>query len=153
MNNLPDDTQIRANNTPPGTNNTASQTAPSAGGAFLKEVERPSAVSSEVSIRPATAETELPKEVASAGVTLRPTSVPIPPKLSQMGVKPAGNNVPTQPKATTVALPLTDDQIAQGLHQGIMSSWRWLAQWCLRRLKQLHVGLKAMHGKLTRVRA
>lgn len=153
MSNLPDDTQLSANNTPPGTNNTDSQTAPPAGGAFLKEVERPSAVSSESPIRTIAAETELPKEVASAGVTMHPTSIPIPPKLSHIGVKPAGNNVSAQPKPTTVALPLTDDQIAQGLHQGIKSSWRWLAQWCLRRLKQLHVGLKTIRGKLIRVRA
>lgn len=82
-------------------------------------------------------EIELPKEVASAGVKVHPTTVTVPPKVSQYGVKPIGPNQPVAPTAT-VQLPLTDDQIAQGLKASITSSWRWLAEWCVRKLKQLH---------------
>ncbi len=91
----------------------------------------------------------LPKEVTSAGVTIQPTTIPIPQPVSQMGVKPAGSNIP-MPTASTV-LPITDDQIAQGLGKSIKDSIRWLAEWCIRSLKKVHIGLKSIHGKLIRV--
>lgn len=95
-------------------------------------------------------EIALPKEVISAGVRVQPTSIPIPVPVAQMGVAPAGKNiVPSQ--AVTVTLPLTDDQIAQGLRQSITSSWLWLAHWCIKRLKQLHLGIKSVQGKMIRV--
>lgn len=79
---------------------------------------------------------ELPKEVVSAGVSVQPTVIPIPPHLTSAGVAAAGQNV-TVGTGNTVVLPLTDDQIAQGLKQGITKSWRWLAEWCRRKLKLL----------------
>lgn len=91
-------------------------------------------------------EIELPKEVAAAGVTTQPTTVQLPQSVMQMGVKPVGQAV--MPQATTVVLPLTDDQIVQGLKQSITSSWRWLAEWCVRRLKQLHIGIQKTGGRL-----
>lgn len=81
-------------------------------------------------------EIELPKEVISAGVKIQPTTVQLPQNVTNMGVTPIGNTVVAQPPA--IALPLTDDQIALGLKQSIVSSWRWLAEWCVRRLKQIH---------------
>lgn len=83
-----------------------------------------------------THEVDLPKEVVAVGVSQRPTNVKIPQAVQQMGVTIVGQSQTTQ-QAPTVALPLTDDQIAQGLKVGITNSWRWLAQWCVRRLKQL----------------
>lgn len=83
-------------------------------------------------------EIELPKEVAAAGVRPQPTTVQLPQSVAQMGVTPTGQSPLGGVPATTVALPLTDDQIAQGLKQSITSSWRWLAQWCVRKIKQLH---------------
>lgn len=93
---------------------------------------------------------QLPPEVASLGVKMHPTIIPIPQAVQQLGVQPAAANVsmPT----FTVALPLTDDQIARGLTASITSSYHWLAQWCIRRLKQMHVGLKKIHGSITRVK-
>lgn len=91
----------------------------------------------------------LPKEVVSAGVTIHPTTIPISKPVAAMGVQPGQANIP-MPTAT-VALPITDDQIAQGLGTSIRESIRWLAEWCVRRLKQVHVGLKSVHGKLIRV--
>lgn len=96
-------------------------------------------------------EIELPREVASAGVKVRPTSVSLPTPVTQLGVKPSGPSVPLGTGATVV-LPLSDEQIAVGLHQSLTSSWRWLAEWCLRRLKQLHLVLKSVHGKFVRVK-
>jgi hypothetical protein len=96
------------------------------------------------------AEFELPKEVSSVGVRIQPTTVAIPQPVAQMGVKPAGQNIPVQTKPA-VTLPLNDDQIAAGLHAGITESIRWLATWCVFRLKHMHIALKNIHGKLTRV--
>lgn len=86
-------------------------------------------------------EIELPKEVVAAGVRTQPTTIQLPAAVSQMGVSAVGTN--TQTPAAAVALPLTDDQIALGLKQSIMSSWRWLAEWCVRKLKQLHKKIHA----------
>lgn len=97
------------------------------------------------------AEFELPKEVVSAGVRIQPTTIPIPPNIAQLGVKPAGQNIPVAP-AASVVLPLTDDQIAAGLHAGLTDSIRWLAEWCIRRLKHLHIALKNVHGASVRVK-
>jgi hypothetical protein len=88
----------------------------------------------------------LPREVSSAGVSIHPSAIPIPKPLIAMGVKPAGSNVPPPP----VNLPITDDQIAQGLSKSVRESFRWLSEWCLRRLKQVHIGLNSIHGRLTR---
>ena len=95
-------------------------------------------------------ELPLPSEVSNAGVTIHPTTVTLPPNIQQLGVKPVGQNTSSAAAAATVVLPLTDDQIATGLHQSIMSSWRWLAQWCVRQLKQAHVLLTSNHGKTVR---
>lgn len=94
-------------------------------------------------------EDALPKEVTSAGVTIHPTSIPVPTQIAHMGVKPVGANIPMPTAAT--ALPITDDKIALGLAKSIKESFRWLAEWCIRRLKQAHVGLQSIHGKLVRV--
>ena len=95
-----------------------------------------------------TGEAALPSEVAGAGVKVQATTVTIPPTVAQMGVQPVGQ---AQSPVTTTALPLTDDQIVKGLHEGVTSSWRWLALWCIRRLKQVHLFLKSIHGKIVRV--
>ncbi|OGG29900.1 hypothetical protein A2973_00185 [Candidatus Gottesmanbacteria bacterium RIFCSPLOWO2_01_FULL_49_10] len=84
-------------------------------------------------------EIELPKEVVAAGVRAQPTTVPLPANVTKMGVTPVGDAV--APQTTTVVLPLTDDQIAVGLRQSIANSWRWLSEWCERRLKQLRNGV------------
>jgi len=97
----------------------------------------------------AVAPPDLSKEVASAGVTVHPTTIPVPLPVAQMGVQPGAANVP-MPTAT-VTLPITDDKIAEGLAKSIKESFRWLAEWCVRRLKQVHMGLQSIHGKLTRV--
>lgn len=93
-------------------------------------------------------EVELPKEVAQSGVKVQPTTIPIPAPVSQLGVQPAGQNVTTQTQPRPV--PLTDDQIVEGLKQGVTSSWRWLAEFCVRRLKQLHHNVtKTQSDKVT----
>lgn len=119
------------------------------GGISNKEKEA-GGLPAETPFRPSGVESELSPEVSSSGVKIRPTTIPIPQSVAQMGVKPAGQNVPAASAAVT--LPLSDDQIAVGLQQSVWSSWRWLAEWCVRKLKQLHMGIRSIHGKFTRVR-
>jgi len=80
-------------------------------------------------------EIELPKEVVSIGVKTQPTVVNLPKSVSQMGVKQTGVNTQFGSGAG-VTLPLTQPQITQGLEKSIVDSWRWLAVWCIRKLKQ-----------------
>jgi len=92
--------------------------------------------SQEQSVQEITKEIELPKEIVAAGVKKQPTVVHLPPSVQRMGVKPTGVNTQFG-NGQTVTLPLTQPQIAQGLQQSIADSWRWLAVWCIRKLKQL----------------
>lgn len=96
-------------------------------------------------------EFELPKEVQTAGVRMQPTTVSIPAPVASLGVKPSGANIPVQTKSSVV-LPLSDDQIARGLHESITNSVRWLAEWCVRRLKHLHIRLQEVQGKYIEVK-
>lgn len=148
----PGNNQINTNK-PIIQSNTRQNQAGISGTSVHKEIEFSSGMASpELGLVDAgTQEIELPKEVASVGVTAQPTTVQLPPNVQNLGVQPVGQSGPAG-QATTVVLPLTDDQIAQGLHQGITSSFRWLAEWCIRRLKQVHVGLKFIHGKLFRIK-
>lgn len=132
---------------------TSKQAAPSVGPvSSSKEVEAGVLGGPEAAFRDVSgAEVELSAEVAATGVKVHPTTVTLPQPVTELGAKPVGGSVvSSQPIATT--LPLSDDQIAQGVHQSITSSWRWLAEWCRRKLKQLHVAIKSVHGKIVRVK-
>ena len=133
MNDLPNVTDPQGQTPPPVVPLAAAVTTPSGSKEVVGGMDRPDG------LQDATGqEMELPKEVASAGVRVQPTSVPIPPPVAQMGVKPAGQNIPTQ-TTSTIDLPLSDDQIAAGLHTSIINSLRWLAEWCVKRLKQIRI--------------
>lgn len=99
-------------------------------------------------------EVELPKEVEKAGVEALKDTIELPPDIKKLGVTPAG---PTTPVAITVplpkvVLPISDQQIVAGLHVQIINSLRWLALWCVRKLKIAHIKLKEIHGKIVRVK-
>jgi hypothetical protein len=96
-------------------------------------------------------ELDLPKEVTAAGVSQHPTVVSLPHPVAAQGVQPAGQNV-TSGSGATVTLPLTDEKIEEGLHAGIGSSVRWLAVWCVRQLKRMHIGLRKVGAAWVRVR-
>jgi len=107
------------------------------GGISGKEKEGMTLGNSELPMQDMGKEMELPKEVRAAGVHQQSTVISIPKPIQEMGVHPVGSELmPTAEKTTT---PLTDAQIADGLHQGITNSIRWLAEWCKRQLKQLGV--------------
>lgn len=94
-------------------------------------------------------EVEVAPELERIGVEKRGETIKLPPDVRKMGVKAVG---PTQPATTTttIPLPLTDDQIVVGLHAKIISSLRWLAEWCIRQLKKAHYHLKVIAGHAVR---
>lgn len=96
-------------------------------------------------------EMDVPKEVEKH-VSVTNESIELPPDLKKMGVStPASTSavsqvVPSKP----INLPLSDDQIGTGLQSQLMTSLRWLAEWCLKQLKVAHLHLKKMGGHFVR---
>lgn len=127
--------------------NTLIQPAQPAAGVH-KEVE-PVSSSEPATLEETVAEVELEPDMEAAGVQKISETIELPPDMKKMGVQAVG---PTQPipTAATVQLPLSDDQIVVGLHAQIISSLRWLAEWCIRKLKKAHVHLKKMGGGVVR---
>lgn len=93
---------------------------------------------------------ELTPEVSAAGVSVHPTVVAMPQPIEASGVKQAGQNV-SLGSGETIELPLTDDQIVVGLRQPATSSWKFLAEWCRKRLKQIGLAIKIIGGKAVEV--
>jgi len=50
-----------------------------------------------------------------------------------------------------VTLPISDERVMQGLSSPVTTSLRWLAEVALFMLKQAHLNLKEIHGKVVRV--
>ncbi|MEK7533050.1 MAG: hypothetical protein AAB542_01320 [Patescibacteria group bacterium] len=94
---------------------------------------------------------ELPQEVTKAGVRMSSDPVILPKLVQQMGVRSVDPVALEAVPSPVINLPISDEQIAKGLHQSIMTSWRWLAQWCTRQLQQAHFTLKSMSGKTVRI--
>lgn len=118
-----------------------------------KEYEAPTLAATEV-VSEITQESELPKEVEKAGAEVIKDTIELPPDIKKLGVTHIG---PSTPMATTTALPqvvlpISDSQVVAGLHAQILNSLRWLAIWCVRKLKKAHIALKQIHGKITRVK-
>ena len=95
-------------------------------------------------------EIEPTKEIKETGVRLKKEEVEVPPPIEKLGVRPVGPAVPPPPPA--VSLPLTDDQVLTGLAAPILSSLRWLAEFCLRQLKKALISLRKIHGRIVRVK-
>ena len=95
-------------------------------------------------------EAALAPEVARAGVRMQSDTVVLPKPLQDLGVTVVGPTAKSPVNVPVIVLPLSDDQIALGLHQSLMTSWRWLAEWCKRQLQAVHLTLKTAHGKIVR---
>lgn len=118
-----------------------------------KEQERIGVGSTEV-ISEIGREVELPQEVEKAGVEIVKETIELPPDVKKLGVTQTGPSVPAVQVAALpqVVLPISDPTVLAGLHMQILSSLRWLAVWCVRKLKRAHIALKNIHGKVVRVR-
>ena len=124
------------NNLPNNGDSSTQKTTITPTGSFGKEQESGIIGSSESVLQDLGKEMDLPKEVISAGVKTQPITVSIPPPVHNLGVKVTGAPVSVI-KTSAVALPLSDVQIAEGLHTNIANSIRWLAEWCRYKLKKL----------------
>lgn len=118
-----------------------------------KEQEGAKIASPEV-VSDITHEVEVSKEVEKAGVEALKDTIELPPDIKKLGVSHAGPTTPVAVSASLpqVTLPISDPQIVAGLHAQIISSLRWLAIWCVRKLKIAHIKLKEIHGKIIRVK-
>lgn len=81
-------------------------------------------------------------------VVVSKNNVEVSEELTKVGVRPITTvQFPTE---KTIPLPLSDEKIIKGLHQPITSSARWLATLALYILKQAHLSLRIIHGKVVR---
>lgn len=121
------------------------------GGVGGKEAERSSIITPEaVQI---SHEMELPKELEKAGVSKFRETIELPPDLRKIGVSQIGANLQVTPTLPKITLPVSDVTVAKGLHAPILSALRWLAVWCVKKLKKAHVKLRVIHGKVVRVKS
>lgn len=82
-------------------------------------------------------------------VEVRKDTIEVPPDLKKIGVVSTGT---TQfPAYQSIVLPMSDEKVEAGLHAPITSSIRWFAELCLFILKQAHLTLKKIHGKIIRI--
>lgn len=130
------------------------QTAVSDISSIAKEKEILRATGTEV-VQELPHELEIPKEVENVGVAkVHGEVIELPPDVKKLGLTPTGASTPV--KTTTalpqVILPISDQQVVVGLHTQVILSLRWLATWCIRRLKKAHIVLKTIHGKIVRVK-
>lgn len=154
MPNLPDPpVQGKTNFPSPAANSAvvpsdAGGTIPSAAGGLTKEKE-PLGTTESSALEEIGTEVELTPELERVGLQKHGETIELPPDVAKMGVTAVG---PTQPVVTTgaVKLPLSDDQIITGLHAQIITSLRWLAEWCIRQLKKAHLHLTKTGGKIIR---
>lgn len=83
-------------------------------------------------------------------VSYKKETIELPPDLKTLGIQ--STSTTTFPTYQTIKLPISDAKIVQGLHAPINSSLRWLATLAIYLLKQAHLALKTIHGKVVRVR-
>lgn len=137
----------------PATGITGQMAGMTTGSGLGKEREIPKQVKIET-IQELSKDVELTKEVAEAGVSEIKGVIDLPPDIKKLGVTQTGAMTPAVSTTALpqVVLPISDPQIIVGLHAKIVSSFRWLAAWCVRKLKKAHIALKVVHGKIIRVR-
>lgn len=124
---------------------------PDPAGSMHKEIDMPVVRHSEqIEMIP---EHERPVDVP-APVEVVSNRVDVPPDIARIGVTnaPQDQTIVQTTQGALPTLPLTDDQIGQGLSQKPKSSFRWLAEWCLRQLRKLHFTIQKVQGHFIRVR-
>lgn len=95
-------------------------------------------------------ELELAPEVEETGVEVKPEKIELPPPVQQMGVTASDVNQPVVSQPTVTVL-LSDEKIVNNSGGSIWASLTWLANWCLKQLKKVHVQLKKVHGRIVRI--
>lgn len=119
---------------------------PTSGG-FSKEADMPRSAEPMIQEVP---EFEVPKEVANHVAKVQ-EHIEIPPDLKSIGVTtPHSHGKVSDSLQKDLTLPLTDDQIGNGLKADVKSSVRWLSEWCVKQLKRIHIQLKQVGSHFVR---
>ena len=140
------DTLPQSSSTPPSTSSPVSTS-----GSLAKESEVVRIAPTEATpVNDSSSETPLSPEVMRARLRMRADSIELPKTVQQLGVSPVSQAPVSAVAIPTIVLPLTDEQIARGLHQSITSSFRWLAEWCEKRLKEFHFIVRTIGSKTVR---
>lgn len=79
----------------------------------------------------------------------RAESIKLPSDLTMIGLQPVSSSQFSSYK--NIKLPISDEKIIKGLHEPITSSYRWLAEFAVFVLRQAHLALRVVHGKIIRV--
>jgi len=90
-----------------------------------------------------------PEKTVKPFVTVKKETIDLPPDLKQVGVISTASS--KFPGYKQVKLPISDEKVYQGLHSPVTSSLRWLAELCFFILRQAHLKIKNIHGKVVRV--
>lgn len=81
-------------------------------------------------------------------IEVKKENIELTPELEKAGLETTETSqFPTHKK---IHLPISDEKIVAGMHQPITSSFRWLAMLAIYILKQAHLTLKVVHGKVIR---
>ncbi len=91
----------------------------------------------------------IPDKETAGYIDKRHETMEIEEDLKRIGVIPVETT--KYPEYERVQLPITDEEVVEGLKQPLTSSFRWLAEFAIRLLKQTHNTLKRIHGKIIRV--
>lgn len=132
---------------------TSSQPNVVSGAVVTKEREASPIITAET-VQPISHEVEIPPQAEQAGMTATVETIELPPDVKKLGVTStgtAGSAINTA-AVPSVTLPIPDDKVISGLHAQIISSLRWLAVWCVRKLQKAHIILKVIHGKIIRIK-
>lgn len=140
------------NNSQTGSGSISSTAAGSTSG--YKEHE-PKVAANQEAVREISQEIQLPKELQEIGVEQISGTIELPPDVKKLGVTPSApvHSASQTGALPAVTLPISDQKILAGLHASITSAIRWLATWCIKRLKRAHVLLRAVGGKAVRTKA
>jgi len=118
-----------------------------------KEAEKVTQEAS-VKIEEISPEAVLAPEVETAGVTKIGETIEFPPDITDLAGGQSASTLPLQTSSRTAvpAMPISDDLIYAGSRKSITNTIKWLAEWCIRKLKMAHLILKNIHGKIIRVK-
>ena len=76
-------------------------------------------------------------------------TIKIPSDLANIGLQPAKST--SFPTYQNIKLPISDEKVIEGLKEPVSSSRRWLSEFALFILKQAHLTLRKVGGKVVRV--
>lgn len=127
--------------------NFIAQLNPSAGLSASKETEPLAKTREPLKIHEITEQKEI-NENPENHIEIRKESIELTTELKEAGLETIEESALSAQKA--ISLPLSDEKVLIGLHKPITSSFRWLATFAMHMLKQAHLTLKVVHGKVVR---